>query len=175
MKFNYYMDVFNSLFKITIIKVKYRTSSKIAWKQRFGKRFELKLCNSASVEIDEKLYSQSDAHILVDGGKLSIGKNVFLNHNVSITCMGKISIEDNVTIANNVVIVDHNHDYLGGIGKFVIGNVKVGNNVWIGANAVILPGVSLEENCVVGAGSVVTHSFPRNSVIIGIPARAILK
>ena len=51
--------------------------------------------------------------------------------------------------------------------------ITIGNNVWIGANSIILKGVNLGDNVVVGTGSVVTKSFPNNSVIAGVPAKLI--
>ena len=171
MKLSYLKDMFYSLFKIVILKIKYKNKIFIKSRQRLGKNFKLSLTNMAKVEIGEKLYTRTNVNLLCDGGHLVIGNNVFMNHNVSITCLGEIYVGNRVTIANNVVIVDHNHDYKGNSGRFLIKDVVIGDNTWIGANSVILPGVSLGKNCVIAAGSVVTKSFPDNSVIMGSPAK----
>lgn len=85
---------------------------------------------------------------------------------------GKIVIGKNSIFAPNVSIISANHDikdYL----KFIVKEVEIGENCWIGVNAVILPGVKLGNNVVVGANSVVTKSFDDNSVIAGNPAKRI--
>lgn len=88
-----------------------------------------------------------------------------------------IEIGDDVTITQKVVF--HTHD--GGVGvlrkKFpginVFGKIKVGNNVFIGSNTIILPGVTIGNNVVIGAGSVVTKNVASNSVVAGVPAKFI--
>lgn len=55
----------------------------------------------------------------------------------------------------------------------VFGKIVVGNNVFIGFNAIVLPGVTIGDNCVIGAGSVVTRSIPANSVVAGVPAKVV--
>lgn len=72
---------------------------------------------------------------------MKIEDHVFLNQNVSITCMDEISIGSGSIIANNVVMVDHDHDMKNG--GFVKAPINIGEKVWIGANAVILKGVTI--------------------------------
>lgn len=113
---------------------------------------------------------------------LKIGKNCQINDYVHIGCVKSVVIGDNVLIASKVFITDHNH------GSFPIDEqfnippvlrgltsspVNIGDNVWLGENVVILPGVSIGNGCVVGAGSVVTKSFSDNCLIVGNPARVI--
>lgn len=91
-----------------------------------------------------------------------------------------IKIGDNVRITNGVRFVTHdgglwvlrNLDMIdSSVGKF--GPISVGNNTHIGWNAIIMPGVVIGENCIIGCGSVVTKSIPDNSVAVGVPARVI--
>lgn len=87
--------------------------------------------------------------------------------------IGKISIGDYTQISANVGIITANHD-LHDTRKHIVKHVNIGKYCWIGMNAVILPGVVLGDNTVVGAGSVVTSSFEEgNCVIAGNPARLI--
>lgn len=96
------------------------------------------------------------------------------------TCVGStepwlITIGDRVTISANVQFVTHDNGIIKVLdGKTdVVGPITVGDGCFIGMNAMLMLGVTLGENCIVGAGSVVTHSFPPHTVLAGNPARAI--
>lgn len=88
-----------------------------------------------------------------------------------------IEIGDDVTITNAVVF--HTHD--GGVGVFrkeypginVLGKIRVGNNVFIGSNSIIMPNVVIGDNVVIGSGSVVSRNVPSNSLAVGVPAKVI--
>ena len=83
----------------------------------------------------------------------------------------KISIGKNCMIAPNVHIVDSNHGTKLGIAyneqDNIVSEVHIGDNVWIGSGVIVLMGVSIGRNSIIGAGSVVTKSFPENSLIMG--------
>jgi acetyltransferase-like isoleucine patch superfamily enzyme len=110
---------------------------------------------------------------------LTIGKNVSLNHNCFLLCEGGLYIGDNVSIAHGVSIVTTEHRYEDPSAPIKFqpitpGKVIISDNVWIGAKATILAGVSLAEGTIVAAGSVVKKSVTEeNTVIGGIPARHI--
>jgi acetyltransferase-like isoleucine patch superfamily enzyme len=115
-------------------------------------------------------------------GQLNIGDNFSINDDCHIACINKITIGNNVLFASKIFVTDHFH---GKIDKeslsvppslrplFSKGEVIIEDNVWVGEGVVILPGVSIGENSVIGANSVVTKSFPKNSIIGGNPARLI--
>lgn len=114
--------------------------------------------------------------------KLVIGNDVSINYDCHIGCVNEIIIGNGVLIASKVFITDHFHGDTTAASLslppskrkvFSKGSVVIGNNVWIGEGVAIMPNVKLGDNCIVGANSVVTKSFPRNSVIGGIPARLI--
>jgi len=110
-------------------------------------------------------------------GDVKIGKNVWLSFATSGGCYiqgdNGIEIGDNTIFAPGIKIISANHDSKN-ISQWVKQEpVKIGKKCWIGANAVILPGVELGDNVIVGAGAVVTKSFPENVVIAGNPAKVI--
>ena len=111
------------------------------------------------------------------GGKnISIGDNCYVNFNVTMLDDGKIVIGDNVLIGPNVTIstVSHPLDVEDRIKNLlIIKKVIIEDNVWIGANSVILPGITIGENSVIGAGSVVTKDIPANVVAFGNPCKIV--
>ena len=84
-----------------------------------------------------------------------------------------IEIGDDVTMSIRVTVMAHDASTKKATGYTRLGAVKIGNRVFIGANATILPGVTIGDDAVVGAGSVVTHDVPAGAVVAGVPARAI--
>ena len=161
-----YLQVILSLCKVIWIKVFNWSRIKIDPIQQLGKGFSIQIGKIGKVSIGRGLKSRRNCSLICDAGTLEIGKNVFLNQNVMITCEQAIKIGNGVTIANNVVIVDHDHDYSGTTGGFVSDCVSIGENTWIGANAVILKGTSIGKECVVAAGTVVRKGiYPDCSLI----------
>jgi acetyltransferase-like isoleucine patch superfamily enzyme len=84
-----------------------------------------------------------------------------------------INFGDNVLIAPNVVIISANHDVDDYNEHSIARPIQIGDNVWIGANAVILPGVQIGSNVVIGAGSVVTNDIPSNVIAAGNPCKVL--
>lgn len=110
------------------------------------------------------------------GSHIHVGKNFFANYNCMIIDVAKVTIGDNCQMAPNVAIYTAGHpihpdtrntayEY----GK----EVRIGDNVWIGGNTVICPGVTIGDCCVIGAGSVVTKDIPAWTVAAGNPCRVI--
>lgn len=103
-----------------------------------------------------------------------IGKHVFINHSCSFLDLGGISIEDQVLIGPQVKLVTENHPLNPEERKSLITKpILIKKNGWIGAGAIILPGVTIGENSVVAAGAVVSKDVPNNIVVGGIPAKTI--
>ncbi len=117
--------------------------------------------------------------------RLIIGNDVQLNDYLHIGVVDRVEIGNNVLIASRVFISDHNHgrydEYDPESGPstpplnrpLVAKSVLIRDRVWIGEHACILPGVTIGEGAVVGAGSVVTHDVPPRSIVAGNPARVI--
>lgn len=108
------------------------------------------------------------------GKHTQIGKKVFINHGCSFLDLGGITIEDDVLIGPQVKIVTENHPVDPSERKNLdLKAVHIGKNVWIGAGAIILPGVRIGVNSIVAAGAVVTKDVPPNTIVGGVPARHI--
>lgn len=108
------------------------------------------------------------------GKHIAIGKNVFINFDCTFLALGGITIEDDVLIGPKVSLITESHPMHPEQRKGLIGKpVHIKKNAWIGANATILPGVTIGENAVVAAGAVVVKDVPDNTIVGGIPAKFI--
>ncbi|MCR5701102.1 MAG: acyltransferase [Lachnospiraceae bacterium] len=111
-----------------------------------------------------------------------IGNNLHATRSLTIQCCGNIRIGEDVLIASNVFICDYNHgiENDGFLGVYLdnplaIGEVVIGNNVWIGQNAIVLSNVHIGDNAIIAAGSVVTRDVHTNEMVAGNPAKVIKK
>ena len=96
------------------------------------------------------------------------------------TIIGPVTISNNVNLAQGIVVTALNHNFTDCTKRIdeqgiSTKEVTIGNDVWIGANATILPGVTIGQHCVVAAGSVVTKDVPDYTVVGGVPARVLKK
>ena len=106
-----------------------------------------------------------------NGFNTHFGKNIFINTGVTFSDLGGIYIEDDVLIGPGAKILSVNHPIVPQYShQMELQPVRIKKNAWIGADAKILPGVTVGENAVVGAGAVVTKDVPANSVVVGVPA-----
>ncbi len=123
-------------------------------------------------DIIYRLRGESSTEKLIKQG-MKVGKNFERMNNVLIddSHAWLIEIGDNVTLAPRVHILAHDASTKKFLGYTKIGNVKIGNNVFIGAETVILPGVTIGNNVIVGVNSTVTKDIPDNSVYVGSPAK----
>ncbi len=115
--------------------------------------------------------------IVADGAHLSIGAASFIGFGVELDVALRLEIGDHVLIAPGCFITDHAHRHARGQRIDEQGQesraVRIGNDVWLGANAVVLPGVTIGDGAIVGAGAVVTRDVPAHTVVAGVPARPI--
>lgn len=125
---------------------------------------------------------KGDAHIEPNffcdyGYNIELGENFYSNHHLTILDVCKVTIGDNVLLGPHVMVSTAGHplDAIERRSTEFGKEIKIGNDVWIGGNVSILPGVTIGDNCVIGAGSVVTKDIPANSVAVGNPCRVMKK
>ena len=136
-------------------------------------------------KVIKKLFAKTGENIIVDqnfwcdyGYNIFTGENFYMNHNCVILDGAKVEFGDNVFIAPNCCFYTAGHpiDYeTRNSGLEYAKPIKVGNNVWIGGSVAVLPGVTIGDNTVIGAGSVVNKDIPPNSVAVGNPCKVIKK
>lgn len=117
-----------------------------------------------SVDVNLPFYSDFGKHI-------QFGKNIFVNFNVTFVDLGGITIEDNVLIGPGARLLTVNHltDPQKRRG-LKVNSILVKKNAWIGANATIMPGITIGENSIVAADATVTKDVPDNVIVVGSPA-----
>lgn len=133
-----------------------------------------KLLKEMFAEIGEGCYIETPFHANWAGRYVHFGNHVFANFNLTMVDDCRIDVGDHVLFAPNVTLATATHpihpELRSEQGQYNL-PIKIGRNVWIGANSTVLPGVTIGENSVIGAGSVVTKDIPANVVAVGNPCR----
>ena len=125
-------------------------------------------------ECGDNNYIELPFHANWGGHHVHLGSNIYMNSNTTLVDDGHIFIGDNVMFGPNVTIATANHPIDAELrykGYQYNRDVHIGNNVWLGGHVIIVPGVTIGENAVIGAGSVVTKDIPANVVAVGNPCR----
>jgi acetyltransferase-like isoleucine patch superfamily enzyme len=161
-----------NIIRIAFLRAEYGNRLHIGWIQTFDRvRFEI----GKNAEVNIGSFNQNREKMYVgvkEEGKLVVGSHCFFNINSSITCIEKIEIGDNCKFGNNLVMVDHDHNfrakgqYSADSTEFISSPITIGNNVWVGANVVILRGTTIGDNCVIGAGSIVKGNIPSDTIYV---------
>ena len=121
---------------------------------------------NSKIMFGKKLATRSGVRFRAsDGGEIKIGDKCFFNYNVLVVAHENITIGNNCTFGPGVMVFDHDHDFRGSRSSgYITKPIKIGDNVWLGANVIILKGVTIGDGAVVGAGTVVTKDVPANTV-----------
>ena len=111
-----------------------------------------------------------------NGGNIHVGNNFFANYNVTILDNREVRIGDNVMIGPHTLIATVGHPLSPAKRRMhcaIAKPIRIGNDVWIGGNVTIMPGLTIGNNVVIAAGAVVTKDVPDNSLVAGVPAKKV--
>jgi maltose O-acetyltransferase len=142
---------------------------------RLGRGAHILLAGAGRIELGEGVVARPDLTIAARG-TVRIGDGVFLGRGVNIACYEEVSIGDHTRLAERVSIHDANHvieplsDLAGRADELLVDPVRIGRRVWLAANVVVLPGVTIGDDAVIAAGSVVAHGIPAGVLAAGAPA-----
>lgn len=134
------------------------------------------LLNKMLGKMGEECYIEPPFRANWAGKHLYLGNNVYVNFNLTIVDDADIFVGDRVMIGPNVTIATANHPISPELRARSLQynrSVRIGTNVWIGAGAIIVPGITIGDNTVIGAGSVVTKNIPANVVAVGNPCKVL--
>ena len=149
-----------------------------AWDSVIDVRCTLAIESTAArMSVGARCLINSDC-FLFSNGTLKLGTRCFLNSYSRIVCHERIHLGDGVLFGPYASVIDHDHevDFTNSIlhrERLNTAPIEIGNNVWLGEKVTVLKGVTIGDNTVVGAGSVVTRSLPANCVAAGCPAKPI--
>lgn len=161
---NQIWKVFKSLGKIAYWKCRYGSRVQAAWIQGFD-CIHLEMSSGGSLQMGSKNQNRGSLHLVCgEGGHLQMGSHIFINTGGCITSLGHVKIGNYCKFGNNLVIVDHDHNYKDEKKEYQIGEVIIGERVWVGANCTILRGAHIGDDCVIAAGSVVKGEVPAGTV-----------
>jgi acetyltransferase-like isoleucine patch superfamily enzyme len=130
-------------------------------------RLHLEIHGKGMIRMGSYNQNRGNLYLVADGGKIEIGDHCFFNTGCCVSAVDSIRIGSGCKFGNNLVIVDHDHNFKDDNGpEFISSPVEIGDNNWIGANVTILRGTKIGNGCVIGAGSVVNGQVPDGSKII---------
>ena len=172
----------------TIQNVFYVIKSKILFKNARMIRFPIVIRGKKYIDFGTNLTTGRNCRIEVNGehsGKrLIFGENVNIGDSVSIRCANSINIGNNVLMGSRVLVIDNSHGEYSGQNQdnpetppnkrtLISKPIIIENNVWIGEQSLIMPGVTIGEGSIIGANSVVLGNVPRNCIAVGSPTKVI--
>jgi len=138
---------------------------------KFGERI------SVDGQVHVREYTVVESDVVFRGGLVVIGSHTYIGHHTFLNTLSQIKIGDHTFIAGFCYLVDADHGTE--LGKLIQDQplasapISIGNDVWLGAHVVVLPGAVIEDGAVVGANSVVSGHIPANAIAVGSPARVV--
>lgn len=174
------VSVLYSFVRFSVMKIFCIKRFSCYWIERISPNVSVRVGTKARLELGKRIRIHSNSKIIASStGYLKIEDDCRFNYNCMIVCRHSIHIKKGAEFGPNVLIYDHDHDFRapGGLkaGKFKNAPVVIGENCWIGANAVILRGSNIGDNCVIGAGCIVNGDVPDNTILVQKRENSFLK
>lgn len=161
-----YLSVFFGVLKICFYKLLYWNRIQISGFPKMNSSFKIAIKKGSKLILGKKIRTRNNVSFRIyENGEVKIGDHCFFNDGCSINCQDKITFGSNIICGQNVQFFDHDHDYKNDMKSFVTSEIKVGNYVWIGANVLILKGVSIGDHAVIAGGTIVTKNIPSNMMV----------
>ena len=139
--------------------------------QRETKKILLKLQYGKQIDIEKKVgYRKNVCFYLERNAKLVIGDRCFFNNDCSINVQRRVEIGQDTFFGEGVKLYDHNHVFLDKnislrCQEFCTGEIRIGSNCWICSNVIIMKRVHIDDNCVIGAGCIISKDIPENAIV----------
>lgn len=160
-----YLSCIVGIIKIFFYKIIYFNRIKFNSIPKISNGFLFAIKKKSFLIIGKSCRTRKNFNVRIyDEGKIILGDNCFFNDNCSLNCRKKIVVGNNFKSGQNLLIFDNDHDYKGDIDSYVCDEVVIGNNVWIGANCIILKGVHIGNNVVIAAGTIVKENVEDNCI-----------
>lgn len=157
-------QIFKSIHSVFLIRGR---NIKISKEAHLFKHVKIKVINGGKCEFG-KCILNDNTFICSDGGLVKIDNGVSINRNSILVSRELIHIGEGSSIGPNVCIYDHDHKFdINGFRKdeFKVGRIEIGRNVWIAANCCIFRNTAIGDNCIIGAGVVVSGRIPSNTIL----------
>lgn len=167
---NKFVKGFFSLIKLTLIKLFNFNAIFFAIKEDIDLSAKIIIKKNSKMFLGESVHIRDHAIVKCSkGAEILIGSHTSIGRNNNIVAHSRIEIGNYCDLGPNVCIYDHDHDYkvVDGLKaeKYTVNPIIIGNNVWIGANATILRGSIIGDNCVIGAGTVIKGCIEKNTLV----------
>lgn len=164
-----YFLFFYNFIRISFLKLSY-SGFKASFLQRISPSVEIKLLQGGTISIAKNVcISRNSSLVATNSGSIIIGDKVFMNQNCMLSAKSKITIGDNCNFGPNVCVFDNDHRYdaINGVSasEYALGEISIESGTWIASNVVVLRNTTIGKNCVIGAGCVIKGNVPDNTLV----------
>lgn len=164
-----YLIITYNIIRFMLKKLRYGTRYHVSIIERFHPSIRIELNGKSTINIARNLELAKDCDIqCFDNAHLCIGEYTYANQRLMISCHSGVTIGKHCLFGPDVKVFDNNHtfDYNYGVStKLKCAPITIGDNCWIASNVVILKGTTIGENCIIGAGCIVSGNIPPHSMV----------
>lgn len=152
-----------------ILELKKNAKSNISNHLKIGKNTTYLISDDAIISFGTHIDIRNNCNFVAGkNAAMIIENNVFMNNSCSVNCLEKITIGENTLFGEGVKLYDHNHQYSDQKiehQKFTTAPINIGKSCWLGSNVIVLKGVNIGDNSIIGAGCIIYKDIPANSLV----------